>query len=222
MITTTLLNGERLECGIHTTVTSLKKSIQERTGTRLGLQQLYSAETGELVDTNVPLVGTEFYMIKRSVRTIENKETLHKLINQWVDGDRKELEEIYGSIDLWDVSKITDMSYLFQYHTDSPYLNTTKMFVFDTFNEDISEWDVSNVENMSCMFANCRGFNQNLNKWDVSKVKYMYQMFWGCYVFNGDISNWNVSNVKDFRDMFDNCFQFKGDISKWDLAPSKV
>ena len=217
MIYTTMLNGERVECGKHTTATSLKTRIQERTATPIVLQELYSDETGEMVDTNAPLVGTEFYMIKRSVRTIENNDTLRTLINKWIDGDRKQLEEIYGSIDLWDVSNITDMSNLFQYHTYSPYLNAQKMFAFDTFNEDISQWDVSNVEDMSCMFGNCRNFNQNLNKWDVSKVKTMYQMFWGCHAFDGDISNWNVSNVNEFKDMFENCFQFKGDISKWDV-----
>ena len=39
------------------------------------------------------------------------------------------------------------------------------------FNQDISNWDVSNVTDMSYMFCNCKVFNQDISKWDVSNVK---------------------------------------------------
>jgi surface protein len=48
---------------------------------------------------------------------------------------------------------------------------------FSTFNEDISNWDVSNVTNMSWMFYDAESFNQDINKWDVSNVKDMSFMF---------------------------------------------
>ena len=35
---------------------------------------------------------------------------------------------------------------------------------------EINNWDVSNVEYMSGMFANASSFNQPLNNWNVSKV----------------------------------------------------
>ena len=37
------------------------------------------------------------------------------------------------------------------------------------FNQDISNWDVSNVTNMSFMFADAISFNQDIGNWDVSK-----------------------------------------------------
>ena len=36
------------------------------------------------------------------------------------------------------------------------------------FNQDISSWDVSNVNTMSHMFVNASSFNQNIGSWDVS------------------------------------------------------
>ena len=37
-----------------------------------------------------------------------------------------------------------------------------------TFNDDISNWDVSNVTNMNSMFYNASNFNQDISGWDVS------------------------------------------------------
>lgn len=68
-----------------------------------------------------------------------------------------------------DVSKITDMSFLFD--GDDPTLAA--------FNGDISEWNTSNVTDMSYMFANTN-FNGDISNWDVSNVKYMYSMFDNC------------------------------------------
>ena len=36
------------------------------------------------------------------------------------------------------------------------------------------------------------GFNQDISQWDVSKVQDVYQMF-GESLFNRDISPWNIS-----------------------------
>ena len=100
-----------------------------------------------------------------------------------------------------DTSAITDMSELFN--------------IFDDFNGDISKWDVSEVENMSTMFAKSK-FNGDISKWDVSNVKDMSVMF-AESKFNGDISKWDVSNVRNMACMF-NGSNFNGDISKWDVS----
>ena len=44
----------------------------------------------------------------------------------------------------------------------------------------LEDWDVSHVEDMSGMFADCYNFNSDLSKWDVSNVKDMRYMFKGC------------------------------------------
>ena len=70
---------------------------------------------------------------------------------------------------------------------------------------DISEWDMSKVINMSFMFAYCKKFNQDISKWDVSGVTDMSYMFYGCENFNQDISNWDVSKVNNNILMFHYC-----------------
>ena len=48
------------------------------------------------------------------------------------------------------------------------------------FNDDISDWDVSNVTNMNNMFYSDYAFNQPIGNWDVSKVTTMEYMFNEC------------------------------------------
>ena len=59
------------------------------------------------------------------------------------------------------------------------------------------------------MFYNCESFNSDLSNWNVSKVGNMEYMFYNCYNFNSDLSNWNVKGYITFRSMFksmfDNC-----------------
>ena len=72
----------------------------------------------------------------------------------------------------------------------------------ESFNQDISHWDVSNVNNMYGMFYNARSFNQDLSNWDVSGSTNMNDMFEGaddlsednkCVIHNSFSSNdnWN-------------------------------
>lgn len=99
-----------------------------------------------------------------------------------------------------DVSKITDMSFL---------------FANSRFNGDISNWDVSNVKDMNSMFKNSY-FNGNIQYWDVSKVYDMRSMF-EYSDFNGDISGWDVSNVENMSRMFADS-EFDQNIDKWNVS----
>ena len=40
----------------------------------------------------------------------------------------------------------------------------------DNFNQDIGNWNTSNVTDMSWMFHNAIKFNQEIRGWDTSKV----------------------------------------------------
>ena len=96
-----------------------------------------------------------------------------------------------------------------------------------SFNQDISNWDVSNVTTMQSMFREAISFNQPIGDWDVSSVVAMGGMFSGgidtqqaslIYIdFNQDISNWDVSNVTDMRGMFD-ADAFNQPIGNWDVS----
>ena len=84
-----------------------------------------------------------------------------------------------------------------------------------SFNQDISEWDVSSVINMSFMFFGASSFNQPLNAWGVSNVTEMLEMFAGAFSFNQDISEWDVSSVTNMEAMFYQASAFNQDISNW-------
>jgi surface protein len=57
------------------------------------------------------------------------------------------------------------------------------MFCYcESFNQDLSSWDVSNVEDMQHMFNGCTSFNQDLSSWDVSKVRYLNWIFKNCSI----------------------------------------
>ena len=86
------------------------------------------------------------------------------------------------------------------------------------FNEDISNWDVSNVRDMKLMFSSASSFNQDIGRWNVSNVENMEGMFLGASSFNKDIGGWDVSNVTDMRYMFYGASSFNKDISGWDVS----
>ena len=60
------------------------------------------------------------------------------------------------------------------------------------FNQDISNWDVSKVADMSAMFANAKRFNQNLSRWNI-RALWVSDMFHGAESFDQDISTWNLT-----------------------------
>ena len=59
------------------------------------------------------------------------------------------------------------------------------------------------------MFYNAQSFNQDLSKWDVSAVTNMNQMFMGASDFNQDLSKWDVSAVTDMDQMFASAKNFR-------------
>ena len=46
-------------------------------------------------------------------------------------------------------------------------------------------------------------FNQDIGNWNTSNVTNMNQMFQEAMLFNQDIGGWNTSNVTDMSFMFD-------------------
>jgi len=75
-------------------------------------------------------------------------------------------------------------------------------FLANTFNEPIGSWDVSNVINMFSLFFKATSFNQDISNWNVSNVTNMHSMFLEAKSFNQSLNNWNVSSVINIRSMF--------------------
>lgn len=118
----------------------------------------------------------------------------------------------FDGIETWDVSNVTDMSYMFCYARNfneninswnvSSVRNMRGMFQFaSSFNQPLDRWDVSSVENMSSMFYDAAAFAQNLDTWDVSRVRTMRFMFMYARYFR-DKPAWNTENVEDVAGMY--------------------
>ena len=122
-----------------------------------------------------------------------------------------------------DVSKvvtslITDMTGIFNpgriYQiTQATYKN------FQTFNQDISSWDTSNVTRMNSMFAGAESFNQDIGSWNTSKVTNMSYMFYNNSSFNQDLSSWCVSNVTNYKNFSNGSNLSNANMPKWGTCP---
>lgn len=133
-----------------------------------------------------------------------------------------------GSLDTWDVSNVTDMSYMFSGSSFnqpvgdwnvSSVINMRYMFSgANNFNQSISNWDVSNVENMGYMFRQASSFNQPIGNWDLSNVFTMDYMFYYALDFNQPLGNWDVSSVENTMYMFHYASSFNQPIGNWDVS----
>ena len=109
---------------------------------------------------------------------------------------------------LYDVSNVTDMSYMF-----SNCSGLTDL--------DLSSWDVSNVTNMGSMFNYCFKITElDLTDWNTINVAHMNTMFYYCTGLTSlNISTWNVSNVTNMSGMFNSCTKLTSlNISTWNVS----
>lgn len=133
-----------------------------------------------------------------------------------------------GRFNHWDVSNITDMTYMFsgcKFDEDISKWNVSNVRTMygmfhsnNIFNHSLNDWDVSNVEDMREMFRETYKFNRSLNKWNTSKVRHMSHMFMWATSFNQDISEWDVSNVEDMTEMFHNAHSFNHPLNSWNVS----
>ena len=77
------------------------------------------------------------------------------------------------------------------------------------FNQDIGNWDTSQVTIMNSMFSSASAFNQDIGSWNTSQVTDMSKMFYRATSFNQDISNWNTTKVTNMIDMLKEATAFQ-------------
>lgn len=137
-------------------------------------------------------------------------------------------EDNITNLNFIDTSAITDMSALFGYREEdfdvsqwhvSNVTDMSEMFAdAKNFNSDISSWDVNNVVNMSGMFSEAENFNADISQWNVSQATDMSNMFYKATAFNQDIGNWDVSQVTSMHNMFGDAKSFNQDLNKWTVS----
>ncbi len=179
-----------------------------------------------------------------SARQKLTDETLGPAFRRWCRANLTDkVDEVqYGSIEQWDVSPVTNMSYLFCQpswgdctvpHGCNPdisrwntanVIDMSGMFASSAFNKNIAEWNTGNVASMRGMFASTESFDQPIGKWDTSKVTDMSWMFYGSKKFNQplpvnckNITEWNTGNVASVSGMFYLASAFNQTI-RWNMA----
>ena len=131
----------------------------------------------------------------------------------------------------WDVSNVQDMTQMFNSSSfnngGSPSIsgwstynvtNMSGMFIGTPFNQNIDNWDVSNVTDMNVMFFLATSFNQPLNSWNVSSVTNMTNMFSQATSFNQPLNSWNVSSVTSMSGMFNLATSFNQPLNSWNVS----
>ena len=131
-------------------------------------------------------------------------------------------------ISKWDVSAVTNMSYIFWSASEfnqplndwdvSRVTNMDNMLGSGKFNQNLDKWKTSNVTSMKQMFALNGSFNGAINNWDVSKVTAMTQMFSSATSFNQPLDNWTTSALKDTSYMFNGATSFDQPINTWNVS----
>ncbi|RJE72804.1 BspA family leucine-rich repeat surface protein [Reichenbachiella sp. MSK19-1] len=92
------------------------------------------------------------------------------------------------SIDQWGDIQWDDLTYMFE--------GATKMVYNATDTPDLSY-----VTDLSGMFYGLTSFNADLSNWDVSQIEYMDDMFYGASSFNQNLGNWDISSIEDMEEM---------------------
>ena len=80
---------------------------------------------------------------------------------------------------------------------------------------NINNWNTSNVIDMSHIFNNASSFNQPIDNWSTSNVINMWRMLSSASSFNQPIGNWNTSNVTNMTFMFSGASSFNQPIGNW-------
>jgi len=104
----------------------------------------------------------------------------------------------------WDVSRVTDMSYLFK--------------DCKNFNEDISDWETSRVTTFKRMFEDAAKFNVDISSWDTKRAQTFEHMFEDAAIFNADISSWNTASSQTFYYMFGGATTFNQPLGSWNTG----
>lgn len=149
------------------------------------------------------------YIYPYAVRVFQNRAQLKEAVNEYMEyiDNKRPFPAGYCSIEHWDVTLVTDFSWLFN-----------KKW---RFQGDLSKWDTSNGTNFEFMFCGCHRFNANLSQWNVSSATHFNYMFEGCHSFNTDLSQWDVSSSTDLRSMFWGCHSFNANLSHWDISNAR-
>ena len=133
-----------------------------------------------------------------------------------------------NAIDAPDLSVATDMTYMLRNSAvtteDLSGWNVSNIetmigvFQSTSFNGDITTWDTSSVTNMTGLFYSNSSFNQPIGAWNTSAVTSMESVFSRARSFNQPIGTWNTSAVTNMVETFYGASGFNQALGAWDVS----
>ena len=131
-------------------------------------------------------------------------DSLRKAVNYYLK-DTMVGEAVYGPIQDWDTSEVTDMSRLFE-------------GLVDFHEAGIAQWNTAQVTSFAYMFAGCRAFDAPLD-WDFASATTLEGMFNGATAYNQDVVGWrNTGSVTNMAAMFKGASHFNGNVGAGDTT----
>lgn len=149
-------------------------------------------------------VGDIFLMKRPSPYSIVTSPEIIPLSVGW--NEFQDLEYGFWFDSLSNISKFIEKIDLSEYET-SNIVDMSIMFNNCYYDIDLSKFDTRNVTNMCCMFACSSNLVElDLSSFNTSKVEYIQCMFGGCTsLISLDLSNFDARSFKDYGYMFVDC-----------------
>lgn len=113
----------------------------------------------------------------------------------------------YCYLNTWDISRVTEFPFISSGSTG-----------WTNFNEDIGNWDTSQVTTFAVAFGDAASFNQDIDGWDTAKVTSMESAFIDAPKFNQDLDTWNTAQVTTMESIFEGATVFSGSVANWNTA----
>jgi surface protein len=190
------------------------------------LETTYGMFSNQFSEFNQPLNNFDISNVLEFNFMFSENPVFNQDLSNWVFRQDVSLYRIFGSfnnsnsqtefnhpsINAWDMTKVSDVSY---------------MFLNSKFNQDLSNWDLSNLTSLLGLFAGSDFNHPSINSWDMSTITSTSEMFFASR-YNQPLNNWNTSNITDMSFMFgakrnDSTHAysnnvFNQDISGWDVS----
>ena len=179
----------------------------------IGVTENYICQYNDIGTYTINISGV-FPQIYFNNYSTKNKSDSKKLLSivQWGDFAWRSMDRAFMGCINFNNDSATDRPNL------SNLTSLQRMFFDSSFNQEINDWNLSHVTDISRMFMSNHSFNQNISQWDVSSVVDTSGMFSHASLFNQDINDWNTSSFITTAGMFYDADGFNQSLNKWDMS----
>ena len=172
----------------------------------------YLQNKKKVKDNKIKLLGTKFCENNKDncLLIINDKEYP---ISEYYTLTKNDMKNNEVEVKLIQIKPLTDMSHMFYSEDNDP--------IYLTEITSITNWDTSNVTDMSNLFNNCTLLKtiHDISNFDTSNLINISNLFYNCISLTSidDISKWKLDKVTNMSNMFFNCKNIisLSDISNW-------